>query len=238
MANSEEDEANKNENDVSQTNTSFLLKMEEVEESGNGSGSGNEIKIRLPSEDELKEADASIKNRYEVLTSTLDGITLHKDNGYETLIRKNEFIAYLDYQSTFKIDNFTIYEYLYKLYSELGKQCLDCIENKFRFTRIIPNTIYYVNNTFQILSVETLRSEDILNMDERSFWMISLGKLILYELRRFTKKEIVNEEENPPTDNMIEDYREDLDLIKGTPLYYGILYCLQPELSKRECINI
>lgn len=53
MANSEEDEANKNE--VSQTNTSFLLKMEEVEESGNGSG--NEIKIRLPSDDELKEAD-------------------------------------------------------------------------------------------------------------------------------------------------------------------------------------
>ena len=236
MANSEEDEANKNE--VSQTNTSFLLKMEEVEESGNGSGSGNEIKIRLPSDDELKEADVSIKNRYEVLTSTLDGITLHKDDGYKTLIRKNEFIAYLDYQNTFKIDNFTIYEYLYKLYAELGKQCLDCIENKFRFTRIIPNTIYYVNNTFQILSVETLRSEDILNMDERSFWMISLGKLLLYELRRFLTGNAVDEETDKPSESMMDDYAEELNLIKGTPLFYGLVNCMQPELSNRRYINI
>ena len=219
----------------SKPNLFFLLKIEEMESNTDG---GSEIKIRLPTEQEIKETDASVKNRYEVLSNTLNSITLHKDNGYETLVRRDAFFTYNEYQQTFKLDNFTIYEYLYKLYAELGKQCLDCIDKKFRFTRIVPNTIFYVNNAFQILSIETLRSEDILDMDERSFWMISLGKLLLYELRRFLTGNAVDEENDKPTDTMIDDYANELNIIKGTPLFYGIIKCMQPELSNRVYINI
>lgn len=218
-----------------ESNKHFLLIVEDLDKNKD---KGGEKKIRLPTEDELKEADASLKNRYEVLSKILNSITLHKENNYETLVRKDAFIPFLEYQQTFNIDNFTIYEYLYKLYSELGRQCVSCIEHKFRFTRIIPTTIFYVNNTFQILSIETLRSEDILDTNERHFWMISLGKLLLYELRRFLTGTAVDEETDKPTDTMLDDYAEELNLIKGTPLFYGIVNCMQPELSNRMYINI
>lgn len=210
-------------------NQSFLLRIETMDHA---------TRIKMPTEEELKGADASLKNRFEVLSKTTSGIKLTKENQYQTTIPKKALFSYADYKGKFKIDNFTLYEYLYKLYVELGMQCVKAMNHKFRFSKIDSSVLFSVNNTFQILSVEHLRSEDLMNMEERSFWMISLGKLILYELRRFAKNEIVDEDENPPTDNMIEDYREDLDLIKGTPLYYGILYCLQPELTKREYINI
>lgn len=210
-------------------NTSFLLRIEDMDHA---------TRIRMPSEEELKDADASLKNRFEVLSKTTSGIQLSEENQYQTTIPKHGIFSYVDYKDNFNIDNFTVYEYLYKLYVELGGQCIKAIDHKFRFSKIDPIVIFYVNNTFQILSVEHLRSEDVLNMEERSFWMISLGKLILYELRRFLKNEIVDEEKNPPTENMIQDFREELDIIKETPLYYGVLYCLQPELSKREYINI
>lgn len=196
------------------------------------------IEIRLPSDEEIQSMDERNKNKFEVLSTSISAFKLVKEGDYKTLVDKDLYRQFKEKRLDITLGDHNIYEYIYKLYTELGNQCLHVAEQKYRFIRLRHDDVVSVNNVFQILSVEQLETEDVLDVEQRKYWMISLAKLIIYELRRYLTGKEVNDDIDPPKDNFFTQYKSELDFLYKTPLYYGLIYCLQKDVNIRDYIKL